>query len=112
LRGPNPGDQQDTHSLIRSFAFGRIVVAVTRFFPQHDTYRSEALDKASTSGSNLTRQTKYRPQAENDRDARSQDGRPQKGNNGSTTWLFHVVTFYWAARVRSGLRHFHFQSPL
>jgi len=29
LRGPNPGDQQDTHSLIRSFAFGRIVVAVT-----------------------------------------------------------------------------------
>jgi hypothetical protein len=25
-------------------------------FPQHDTYRSEALDKACTSGSNLTRQ--------------------------------------------------------
>jgi hypothetical protein len=30
-------------------------------FLQHDTYRSEALDKASASGSNLTRQTRYRP---------------------------------------------------
>jgi hypothetical protein len=51
-------------------------------FPQHDTYPPEALDKASTSGSNLTRQTKYRPQAENDRDARSQDGRLQKETTG------------------------------
>src|ERR1700682_1197645 len=55
---------------------------------------------------------KYRPQAENDRDARSQDGRPQKGNNGSITWPFHVVTFYGAARVRSALQRFHFQSRL
>src|SRR5467141_2884504 len=47
-------------------------------FPQHDTYPPEALDKASTSGSNLTRQTKYRPQAENNRDARSNDGRLQR----------------------------------
>jgi hypothetical protein len=53
------------------------------FFPQHDTSPPEALDKASTSGSNLTRQTKYRPQAENDRDARSQDGRLQKETTGA-----------------------------
>jgi hypothetical protein len=52
-------------------------------FPQHDTYPPEALDKASTSGSNLTRQTKYRPQAENDRDARSNDGRLQKETTGA-----------------------------
>jgi len=57
-------------------------------FPQHDTYRSEALDKARRSGSNLNSHTKSRPSAEDNRDARSNDGRLQKETTGALHGYF------------------------
>src|SRR5260370_15753372 len=42
------------------------------------------------------------------RTARSNDRRRNEETNGSITWPFHVVTFYWAARVCSPPQHFHF----